>query len=163
MPSYYRGTKYSIGDLQGFLRAAGWPEDLIVTMAAIGMAESSGWSGAVADYRDHHPPEYSVGLWQINLLAHRNYTEADMSDPLQNAQAAIEVYQNEGPRAWGPYITGVYKKFLPASQSAYSSGNSAPVSSAAAPPGSNDNGSGAAIGAGTIIALLALFAAWEIL
>src|SRR5437660_2530011 len=89
LPSYYRGTKYSIADMQGFLRDAGWPENLIVTMGAIGQAESSGYSGALADYRDHHPPEYSVGCWQINLLAH-DYTEAQMSDPLANAQAALE-------------------------------------------------------------------------
>jgi lysozyme-like protein len=115
MGSYYRGTKYSIADMQSFLRAAGWPEDLIVLMAAVGQAESSGWSGAVNDNRPH---EYSVGLWQINLLVH-SYNEAQMSDPIANAQAALAVYHNEGLRAWGPYVTGVYKKYLSASQAAY--------------------------------------------
>jgi hypothetical protein len=119
MPSYYRGTKYSIAQMQSILRTAGWPEDLIPLLAAIGQAESSGFAGAVNDSR---PREYSVGLWQINLLAHSEYNEAQMSDPLANAAAALSVYQNQGLRAWGPYVTGVYQKYMAASQAAYASG-----------------------------------------
>lgn len=119
MSSRYGGQKLSQAQMQSALRAAGWPDSLIVTMGAIGQAESSGWTGAVNDNR---PREYSVGVWQINLLAHPQYSEAQMNDPAQNAAAALAVYQVQGLRAWGPYITGVYKKYLSAAQAAYSAG-----------------------------------------
>ena len=95
--------------LQQILRQAGWPEDLIPLMAAIGMAESSGRTDAL---NNRPGREYSVGLWQINLLAHREYTRPQMEDPVQNARAALAIYRREGLRAWGSYTDGRYRQYL---------------------------------------------------
>ena len=95
--------------LQQILRQAGWPEDLIPLMAAIGMAESSGRTNAL---NNRPGREYSVGLWQINLLAHREYTRPQMEDPVQNARAALAIYRREGLRAWGSYTDGRYRQYL---------------------------------------------------
>lgn len=115
----------TVVDLQQYLRAAGWPESLIVTMAAIGMAESSG------NPRAHNsvPPDDSYGLWQINMIgslgpARRaryglSSNEA-LYDPLMNARVALDIYQQQGLRAWGPYVTGAYRKYIPQSQAVYS-------------------------------------------
>ena len=97
--------------LQQVLRQAGWPEDLVPVMSAIGMAESSGRTTAI----NNRPGRgYSVGLWQINLLAHREYTAAQMQDPLANARAAFAIYRREGLRAWGSYTDGRYRQYLTA-------------------------------------------------
>ena len=101
------GTRYNNAQLQGFLRQAGWPEDKVPIMAAIGMAESSGYAGAANLCGEH-----SIGIWQINRNAHRQYSEAELKDPLRNAQAALVVYRAQGLRAWGAYTNGSYRRFL---------------------------------------------------
>ena len=95
--------------LQQILRQAGWPQDLIPIMSAIGMAESSGRTNAL---NNRPGREYSVGIRQINLLAHREYTAAQMQDPLQNARAALAIYRREGLAAWGAYHDGRYTSYL---------------------------------------------------
>ena len=62
--------------------------------------------------------EYSVGLWQINLLAHREYTQSQMEDPVQNARAALAIYRREGLRAWGSYTDGRYRQYFNAAPTA---------------------------------------------
>ena len=66
----------------------------------------SGYSTSVIDntaypnrpgYHEPGPnasPEYSVGLWQVNLVAHPQYTEAEMVNGLQNARAIIAITSN---------------------------------------------------------------------
>lgn len=119
----------TIGDLQQYLRAAGWPENLIVTMAAIGMAESKG------NPRAHNPvpPDDSYGLWQINMLgrlgperrARFGIASNDaLYDPLVNAKAAFSIYRQQGLRAWSTYTNGAYQRFIPQSQAAYQPGAS---------------------------------------
>lgn len=106
--------------LQQTLRSAGWPENLIVTMAAIGLAESSGNPAAL----NNTSREYSVGLWQINLNAHPEYNATALKDPVTNARAALAVYNKQGLRAWGAYTDGRYRKRIPESQAAYQPGAS---------------------------------------
>ncbi len=105
--------KYTLEQLKQILRQAGWPEELIPTMAAIGMAESSGNPNA---YNPGAPgqriPERSVGIWQINTLAHTEFSVAALRDPVYNAKAALAVYRKQGFRAWSVYLNGAYKKFL---------------------------------------------------
>jgi Lysozyme like domain len=107
------GTRYTIGDLKGFMQAAGCPADKVDAMAAIGMAESSGYSAA----SNITSREHSIGLWQINLNAHTQYTDAQMSDPMQNARAAVAILNSEGLRAWGAYTDGRYLPYLTTSTS----------------------------------------------
>jgi hypothetical protein len=106
---------YTIQQLQQILRQAGWSENLIPIMSAIGMAESSGRSNAL---NNRAGSEYSVGIWQINLLAHREYSRPQMEDALQNARAALAIYRREGLRAWGSYTDGRYRQYLSSANSA---------------------------------------------
>ena len=113
---------YSLAQMQSLLRQAGWPENLIVTMAAIGMAESSGRECIVGTIANN---EYSVGLWQINIGSglKRPWTKAQLCDPLFNAKVALQLYRDgRGLRHWGAYTDGRYKKYIPASQVAYQPG-----------------------------------------
>ena len=66
---------------------AGFTPDQAVTMTAIALAESGGRTGALNDGVGEH----SVGLWQINLDAHTQWSAAEASDPLNNARMAYEV------------------------------------------------------------------------
>lgn len=111
---------YSIGQIQSLLRQVGFPENLIVTMAAIGIAESSGNSNAVNDGSGTKSIEYSVGLFQINTRVHKNYSIEQLKNPEINAKEALRIYKLQGLRAWGAYTDGRYKKYLAQSQAAYS-------------------------------------------
>lgn len=114
--------RYSIGQLQDIARQAGWPENLIVTIAAIGMGESGGDPNA---RNPNLARENSIGLWQVNRYAWPQYPEASLRDPIYNAQAALAIYHKQGFRAWGAYTNGSYKRYLAASQGAYG-GNGSP-------------------------------------
>ncbi len=59
-------------------------------------------------------------------------SNSDLFDPLTNARIALDIYQQQGLRAWGPYVTGIYQKYIPASQAAYQPGAS-PVAPSPAP------------------------------
>ena len=77
--------------------------------SAIAFAESGGVPGAVLQT----PNEYSVGLWQINLMAHPLYSIDDMKDPVRNAIAAFRI--SKGGTNWTPwttYTSGKYRQFL---------------------------------------------------
>lgn len=70
--------------------------------ADIALCESNGYTGAInntaypnrPNYRPptgSNDPEYSVGLWQINMLAHAQYAEADLLTSSGNCKAEINV------------------------------------------------------------------------
>lgn len=111
--------RYTIGQLQDIARQGGWPEDLIVTIAAIGMGESRGDPNA---RNPNLARENSIGLWQVNRYAWPQYSESALRDPVYNAQAALAIYHKQGFRAWGAYTNGSYRNFLAASQAAYQGG-----------------------------------------
>lgn len=87
---------------------AGFPNPHLA--AAFAMAESGGVPNAI----NRSSREYSVGLWQINLLAHPQYTHEQMADPYQNAAAALAISRNG--TWWEPWHntlhSGAYRKFL---------------------------------------------------
>lgn len=88
-------------------KAAGFPDPKLA--AAIAYAESGGIPNALASTSR----EYSVGLWQINLLAHKEYNRADMSDPARNAAAAYKISAGgTNWRPWSAYTSGKYKMYL---------------------------------------------------
>jgi hypothetical protein len=92
---------------------AGFQGSDISTAAAIAEAESSGNPSAVGDL--NLTPGGSVGLWQINLQAHPQYTAAQLMDPLANAQAAYAIYKAAGYSfaPWSTYRDGAYAQYLP--------------------------------------------------
>lgn len=125
---------YDAGQLQSILRAAGWPESLLVTQAAIGLAESRGNPNAYNGVS----PDNSYGLWQINMIGSLGparraalgiNSNSALFDPVTNARAALMVYNQQGFRAWSVYLNGSYRSFLSASQAAYNAmANQVPAS-----------------------------------
>lgn len=116
--------------------------------AAVAQAESSGDPKRINNTA--HPnrpgykkpgkgaqPEYSVGLWQINMLAHPTYAEKALLDPLQNAGAAADISNDGGNWSpWSTYTSGAYRQFLTGTKApAPTPGASAPPSRSNAPPG----------------------------
>jgi hypothetical protein len=94
------------------------------TAAAVAQAESGGRTDAILNtaypsrpgYRKPSPgaqPEYSVGLWQINMRAHPSYSQAFLLTATGNAQAAIAISGNGASWSpWSTYTNGAYKQFL---------------------------------------------------
>jgi Lysozyme like domain len=121
---------------------AGGPTADSDTAAAVAQAESGGNSTAIdnTEYPNrpgyHAPPagalpEFSVGLWQINLLAHPSYTEAQMLDPIQNAKAALEISSGGlNFNAWSTYTSGAYLSHLTGTEGTQQTTPPAPSSGA---------------------------------
>lgn len=102
----------SQNQLAGLAQQVGLVGQAVQIASAVAMAESGGNPNAV---NPGHPgdPEYSVGLWQINIRAHPQYTEAQMKDPVQNAKAMYAISSggsNWNP--WGTYTNGLYKQYM---------------------------------------------------
>lgn len=61
-------------------------------------------------------PDYSIGLWQINMLAHgETYgSEAELKVPERNALAAYQIYvrRNRSFAAWSTYTNGAYQAYM---------------------------------------------------
>jgi hypothetical protein len=112
--------KLSIGEIQDLLRQAGWPEDLIVTAAAVFYYESGGGN---TEAHKVDSIERSYGLAQVNTNAWP-YSPDQLYDPLFNLQVAYQIYQQQGWRAWAnTYYGGRYHQYLAASQAAYDQGS----------------------------------------
>lgn len=102
--------------LLDLMTRAGFPDPEMAV--AIALAESGGFPSEITDTRNrplkpHTRPELSVGLFQINLLAHPSYTIEQMQDPGQNALAALKI--SKAGTDWSPwsvYKSGRYKLFL---------------------------------------------------
>lgn len=105
--SVLAGRHYSQAEVKGMLAQTGWPLNLIETMSAIVMGESSGYACA-----HNTSGENSVGLGQVNLNAHHQYTQEQMCDPIQNLTACYSIYRSQGFRAWGAYTNGSYRRYL---------------------------------------------------
>ena len=114
----------SHSDLETLWTLAGGSQATADTAAAIAQAESGGNPAAILNTAfpnlpGYHPPakgnlpEYSVGLWQVNLVAHPQYTAAAMLTPRLNAIAAVAI-SNGGLSfsAWSTYKSGAYKDYL---------------------------------------------------
>lgn len=96
---------------------AGFSGKDLVTAVAIALAESGGNPGVVGDL--NITPGGSVGLWQINLRWHPEYTAAMLTDPQTNADAAYAVYRAAGDsfRPWSTFKSGAFTANLDAAQS----------------------------------------------
>lgn len=105
---------------------------LPVVMTAIAGAES-GWIADRNGDKDLPGPNCdgytSWGLWQIHSV-HSAYLTAQtgssdpcvwakwLSDPTNNAKAAVAIYEGQGLAAWTTYNTGAYLAYLSAAQAA---------------------------------------------
>ena len=111
-----------------YAQKAGLLGNALDIATAIAMAESGGDTNAV-NPGSQFDKEFSVGLWQINVLAHPQYSLTQMKDPTQNALAMYSISSggnNWNP--WGTYTNGSYKKFLSNIQ-----GNNSPFAPAVFP------------------------------
>ena len=105
---------------------------LPVVMVAIAGAESS-WIADQNGDKGLPGPECegytSWGLWQIHSVHSTWLTEQTkstdpcvwarwLSDPANNAKAAVAIYEGQGLNAWTTYQTGAYLGYLPAAQAA---------------------------------------------
>ena len=78
--------------------------------ACIALAESSGNPAVIGDLT----LGTSVGLWQINLRWHPEFTEAALLDPQTNANAAFSVYRaaHHTFTPWSTFKSSAYLKYL---------------------------------------------------
>ncbi len=113
-------------------------------MAAICQAESGGNASAV------NPSGCGVGLGQVNVFAHTQYSAADMMDPSANADASYAIYQSQGLTAWEAYTNGAYRQYLGSC-----GGSASPGGSALSLPGGNT----LLVGAGLLIGAVLL---WDV-
>jgi len=102
----------------GYLRQAGFSEDLIPRMVAIANAESS----LIPDNRNFKGPDLSYGVWQINMKGDMGperralfgiESNEQLYDPLTNAKAAKAIYDQQGLGAWSVHRTGAADQFMP--------------------------------------------------
>lgn len=94
---------------------------------AIALAESGGQTDAI-NPGTAAIKEYSVGLWQINILAHPQYNATLLRDPVQNANAMFAI-SNGGTSwtAWSTYTNGKYRQYL-------SNSSTSPIQTSFTPP-----------------------------
>ena len=106
------GGTLNASQIRSLAAAAGFSGSNLDTAVAIALAESSGNTAAIGD----PTLGVSVGLWQINLKAHPEYTKQQLLDPQANANAAYAVFGDAGSfRPWTTFNTGAYQAYLPSS------------------------------------------------
>jgi hypothetical protein len=112
--------KLSREQLAGYLRQAGFKENLIPTMVGIGTAESSLNPQAFNPNVD--TGDQSYGIFQINMLGGMGperreqfgiKSNEELFDPLTNAKAAKAIYDQQGLGAWSVYNSGAYEQYVP--------------------------------------------------
>ena len=118
--------------------AAAWfSGDALRTIVAIAQAESGEEqaNGTVLCNTQAHNPgkppidiEDSWGIWQINILAHKEVTVAEATDPTFAARYAYKLYADAGKSFgdWGTYTSKAYQK-TPAWKNWNSGGGPAPT------------------------------------
>ncbi len=98
----------SLAQMSAYARSAGFTPNQAATMAAIGMAESSGRTWIV-NSTGH------VGIWQISpehRAEHPTWTESWLKNPANNARAAKTVYNKQGYQAWEAFTKGRSDKYI---------------------------------------------------
>jgi hypothetical protein len=100
----------SMGEIATYAKNAGFSGPDLLIAVAIAYAESSGNPNAKGDL----DLGVSIGLWQINLRAHPEYTEQELYDPQTNADAAFAIYSAAGNsfRPWSTFKNGAYSAYL---------------------------------------------------
>lgn len=103
--------QYNVKAAYDLLKRNGATDTEARVLAAISQPESDGDPRA----RNPYGRDYSIGLWQINMLAHKTRfgTEEQLKDPDTNARAAIALARGKaGFRNWTTFTSGKYLKYL---------------------------------------------------
>ena len=122
-PVFSAPKVFTFYELKALAEEAGFSPSLSPTMAAIGLAESSG--NPMAHNDNLKTADNSYGLMQINMIDFPYYllgtsrrkefgidTNEALFDPLVNMKAAKRIYDTSGLTAWSVYRHGTYKKYL---------------------------------------------------
>jgi hypothetical protein len=116
------GTPLTLAELRALAASVGFPDPELA--AAVAMAESHVFGSVPAVANPHasnivtHPklgnlPERSFGLWQVNTLAHPEFSETMLLDAAYNAHAALLI--SKSGTDWTPWSTfknGAYKQYM---------------------------------------------------
>jgi hypothetical protein len=89
--------KYNFQQLEALWEQAGGSPTAAPIAAAIALAESGGNPSAPGDGGT------SIGLWQVHMPDHPQYSEAQLLDPLGNARAAVQI--SNGGTDWMPWTS----------------------------------------------------------
>jgi hypothetical protein len=108
----FEGTIVTLqaSDIATYAQNAGFAGNDLPVAIAIALAESSGNPFAIGDLQ----LGVSVGLWQINLKAHPEYSGVNLMDPQTNANAAYAIYRAAGMTfsPWSTFKSGAYQANL---------------------------------------------------
>ena len=129
--TYPATQSYDAEKLTNLARSVGMPEDKIPSMVAIALAESGG-DPTIDTVKSGLDPEkkneFSLGLWQINMLGRMGEerrkqfgisSNEQLYDPVVNAKAALAILNSQGLGAWSAYSNNSYKDYLPGAQTAF--------------------------------------------
>lgn len=100
---------YTRDEIASAMRGAGFPDPEVRTGIGIVLAESLGRAEATNDTPGR---EYSVGPWQINLLAHPDVSESCARDLVCSTQVAFRLWRDQGWGPWGAFTSGSYRRFV---------------------------------------------------
>lgn len=110
------GAALDYGTLVQLAQNAGFSGSDAQVAAAIALAESSGNSGAYnpeTQAKGGTPQgQGSYGLWQIYLKAHPQFNGQNLYDPQTNANAAYQVFLQQGFSAWTTFTDAAYMAYL---------------------------------------------------
>lgn len=113
------GRSLTVDEMVEVCYRAGFRGNDIAIAVAIARAES-GWNPSVVN-NNPNTQDYSVGLFQINMLFHKtNFgTEEELKVPERNANAALALRNtSQGWRHWSVYKNGKYQQYLGDAQAA---------------------------------------------
>lgn len=102
-------SNLSAAQIASYAKEAGFTGNGLTTITAIALAESGGNPGAVCN-NCAGVKENSIGLTQINTLAHPQYTTSTLLNPYQNMLAAYQV--SNGGTNFNPWTTYTNKSYL---------------------------------------------------
>jgi hypothetical protein len=106
-PTFFAGLNgMAAGGIAGAVdaaRGAGFRGEDLVRAVAIAGAESRYNPKA----QNLKYPDHSIGLWQINQLAHKGRfgSDAQLKNPATNAKAAFKLFRESGFRPWSTWPT----------------------------------------------------------
>lgn len=116
-------SRLSPAQIAAYVRGAGVREELVPTMTAIALAESSG--NPTAHNPNARTGDNSYGLFQVNMIGglgperRRQFglsANEELFDPVVNATAAKRILDSQGLNAWSVHKSGAYKRFMDQAQ-----------------------------------------------
>jgi hypothetical protein len=113
------GATLSARQIAAYAKSVGLSGQALILAVAIALAESGGNPAAHNPGNGTTDIEDSYGLWQINILAHPEYSASKLTDPHYNAQAMFTISRGGSDwTSWGSYTSGRYLTYMGQAQQA---------------------------------------------